>query len=41
VPFAATPTTFTSDKDALVTSVLEELRKQAMSVRRAAKPPKK
>lgn len=41
VPFAATPTSFTSDKDALVTAAIEKLRKQAKGVRRAAKPPKK
>jgi len=41
VPFAATPTSFTSDKDALVTAAIEKLRKQAKGVRRAGKPAKK
>lgn len=41
VPFAPTPTSFTSDSDALVTAALERLRKQAKGVRRAGKPAKK
>lgn len=40
VPFAPTPTSFTSDTDGLLTAALDRLRTQAKGVRRAGKPTK-